>query len=150
MREREATEAGRDAVFQFAPKNAVQCRIANGQLELRIAFDSIELDGDEMQDVVVHATYGPAINGLNADLAREGALGIEGQFGSRERARLHNIFKTVFPPERRLALAHLDNDKAHNLEGLMITQLVLEDGWIGLAIGPESEQRVAERTRSLR
>ena len=150
MREREATEAGRDAVFQFAPTNAVQCRIANGQLELRIAFDSIELDGDEMQDVVVHATYGPAINGLDADLAREGALGIEGQFSARERARLHNIFNTVFPPERRLALAHLNNDKSRNLEGLMITQLVLEDGWVGLAIGPESEQRVAERTRSLR
>ena len=40
------------------------------------------------------------------------------------------------------------NDR--HFEGLMITQLVLEDGWIGLAIGPESINRVAERSRSLK
>ena len=35
-------------------------------------------------------------------------------------------------------------------EGLMITQLVLEDGWAGLAVGPTAESRVAERSRSLK
>ena len=29
----------------------------------------------------------------------------------------------------------------------MITQLVLEDGWVGLALGPMTEARVAERSR---
>jgi hypothetical protein len=148
--DRETVETRRDAVFQFAPKNAVQFHISNGRLELMIAFDSVELDGDEMTNVIVHANFVPAIDRLNADLARDGALGIEGDFSARERARLHNIFQSVFPPERKLALAHLNEDQDHNLEGLMITQLVLEDGWIGVALGPESDQRVAERSRSLR
>jgi len=32
----------------------------------------------------------------------------------------------------------------------MITQLVLEDGWAGLAVGPTTGDRVAERSRSLK
>ncbi len=150
MAERDPQETRRDTVFQFAPKDAVQFHISGGKLELKVAFDSVELDGTPMPNVTVHAKYTPVVDGLNADLKRGGALGIEGRFSSRERARLHNIFQSVFPSDRTLRIAHLGDHDKHRLEGLMITQLVLEDGWIGLAIGPESTNRVAERSRSLR
>jgi len=143
-------EIRRDTVFQFAPKNAVQVRVKDGRLELAIAFDSVELDGGAISNVTVHAFYTPSIDGLTAELARDGVLGIEGQFSGRERARLHNIFQSVLPPERKLPIANLENQEGRHLDGLMITQLVLEDGWVGLAIGPESSNRVAERSRSLR
>jgi hypothetical protein len=148
LAEREPLETRRDTVFQFAPKDAVQFRIADGQLELQVAFDSIELDGAEIPDIIVHAHYAPVVNGLNAELQRDGALGIEGRVSAGERARLHNIFKTVFPSESPLRLVRLD-DEDRRLNGLMITQFVLEDGWVGIAIGPESTNRVAERSRSL-
>jgi hypothetical protein len=143
-------ETRRDTVFQFAPKNAVQVQIKNGRLELAIAFDSVELDGDAMPNVTVHAFYKPSVAGLNAELARDGALGIEGRLSAGERARLHNIFQSVLPADRKLTIVHLEDRNDHHFDGLMITQLVLEDGWIGLAIGPESANRVAERSRSLR
>lgn len=139
-----------DTVFQFAPKDAVQFHINNGRLELTIAFDSVELEGAAMDSVIVHAFYVPAVDGMNAELARDGALGIEGRFSPSERGRLHNIFKSVLPPERHLSLVHFEDPNDRRFEGLMITQLVLEDGWVGLAIGPESNNRVAERSRSLR
>ena len=101
-----------------------------------------------MPDVIVHAAYIPTVDGLTADLTRDGALGIEGRFSSGERARLHNIFKTVLPPERHLPLVRLNDPNDKTFQGLMITQLVLEDGWVGSAIGPESTNRVAERERS--
>ena len=47
-------------------------------------------------------------------------------------------------------LVHIDDPNDKRYQGLMITQLVLEDGWVGLAIGPEINNRVAERSRSLR
>jgi hypothetical protein len=149
MAKRDPIEVQRDTVFHFAPKNAVQFRIADGKLELRLAFDAVELDGTEMSDIIVHAMYTPTVNGLNADLSRDGPLGIEGQFGAGERARLHNIFQSVLPPERVLPMVRLNDDKPRHLEGLMITQLVMEDGWLGLAFGPEAENRTAERSRSL-
>jgi hypothetical protein len=150
MAMKDPQEIRRDTVFQFAPKNSVQVHIKDGRLELAIAFDSVELDGDTMPNVIVHAFYTPSAEGLNADLARDGSLGIEGRFSSTERARLHNIFQTVLSPDRKLTIARLGDQTDLNLKGLMITQLVLEDGWVGLAIGPESTNRVAERSRSLK
>ena len=98
----------------------------------------------------MHAYYTPKIDGLNAELVREGTLGIEGRFGSGDRARLHNVFNRVLPPERHLPIVQVDNPNEKRFQGLMITQLVLEDGWVGLAVGPTTDARVAERSRSLR
>lgn len=149
MAQRDPQELRRETVFQFAPKDAVQFHIGDGRLELKVAFDSVELDGDPMPDFIVHVFYTPVVDGLDADLARDGTLGIEGRLSASERGRLHNIFKSVFPPERKLQIVHIKNDD-RRFDGLMITQLVLEDGWVGAAIGPESSNRVAERSRSLR
>jgi len=87
---------------------------------------------------------------LNAELVRDGSLGIEGHFSSTGRARLHNLFNRVLPPERRLPIVRVADPHQKQLDGLMITQLVLEDGWLGLAVGPTADSRVAERSRSLR
>ena len=116
---------------------------------MTISFASIELEGEATPDVVVHAFYVPEVDGLNAELVRDGSLGIEGRFSSSERARLHNVFNRVLPPERHLPIVRVDNPADKRFEGLMITQLVLEDGWVGLAVGPTADARVAERSRSL-
>ncbi len=147
---KEPQEIRRDTVFQFAPKNAIQIHIKNGRLELVAAFDNVELDGEIMPNVIVHAYYTPSVEGLSAELTRDGALGVEGRFTASERARLHNIFQTVFSPDRKLSIAHLEDRPDLHLDGLMITQLVLEDGWVGIAVGPETANRVAQRSRSLR
>jgi hypothetical protein len=145
-----AVEARQDAVFQFAAQDAVQVHVYDGKFELTISFASVELQHDVMPNVVVHAYYTPKIDGLNAELVREGTLGIEGRFDAGDRARLHNVFNRVLPPERHLPIVQVDNPTDERFQGLMITQLVLEDGWVGLAVGPTTEARVAERSRSLR
>ncbi len=143
-------EIRRETIFHFAPEDAIQIHINEGRLELTVAFTSIEFDQDEMQNVIVHAYYIPKVEGLNAELVRDGTLGIEGRFTSAERAQLHNVFNRVLPPERHLPIVRLENPADKRFEGLMITQLVLEDGWAGLAVGPSADNRTAERSRSLR
>ncbi len=146
-------DANRDTVFHFAAKNAVGVHVQDGKLELVLRLDRVELDGDQMPGVIVHAHYKPLVDGLHAQLEREGALGIEGRFSAGERARLHNIFQTVLPPERALQIVRLDdpeNGRDKVFAGLMITQFVMEDGWVGLSLGPQTAERVAERFRSLR
>jgi hypothetical protein len=145
-----AVEARQETVFQFAAEDAVQVHVNDGKFELTISFASVELQHDVMPDVTVHAYYMPKVDGLNAELVREGTLGIEGRFDAGDRARLHNVFNRVLPPERHLPIMTVDNPTDKRFQGLMITQLVLEDGWIGLAVGPTTEARVAERSRSLR
>ncbi len=139
-----------ETVFQFAREDAVQAHIHDGRLELTISLASVESDNDVMPNIVVHAYYAPAVNGLNAELVRDKTLGIEGRLSSADRARLHNVFNRVLPPERHLSLVQIDSQQDKRFEGLMITQLVLEDGWLGMAVGPTTDNRVAQRSRSLR
>ena len=143
-------QAGDETVFEFAYRDAVQFRIEDGRLELMLSLANFEHEGRSTRDFIVHAFYVPVVDGLGAELVREGALGIEGRLSSTERARLHNAFKRVLAEDRRLPIARLDQDGDPRLDGLMITQMVLEDGWVGVAIGPGTANRVAERSRSLR
>lgn len=143
-------EEKRSTVFQFAKKDAVRFHIEDGQLEVTLSLAAMELDGRRVRNFVVHAFYKPTINGLGAELVRDGTLGIEGRLGAGERARLHNVFNSVLPPERTVPLLRMSDENDPRLAGLMITQFVLEDGWMGLAVGPTMNERVAERSRSLK
>jgi hypothetical protein len=149
MAEENPAEVREDTVFEFAYRDAVQFRIDDGRLEVIISMAGFEHQGRHTRDFIVHAYYVPVLDGLNAELVRDGALGIEGRLGSADRARLHNAFNAVLPEDRRLPLVRLDESVQQRLGGLAITQCVLEDGWIGVAIGPTDGNRVAERSRSL-
>jgi hypothetical protein len=146
----ESVVSRHDAVFHFAQHDAVRFHIDDGRLELTLALAGVEQGGRTMRNVLVHAYYVPVVKGIEAELVRDGSLGIEGRLSSSQRARLHNVFDSVLPSERRLPILHLENPEDPRLVGLMITQLVLEDGWVGLAVGPELSDRVAERSRSMR
>ena len=107
-------------------------------------------EGEPVRNFRVHAFFVPKINGLEAEFVRDGALGIEGRIGTGDRGRMHGVFSKVFTEERHLPIVRLADPNDSRLAGLMITQMVLEDGWIGLAVGPGSADRTAERTRMLR
>lgn len=151
LRERQpVAEAREDTIFTFADRNAVQFHVADGQVQLSLAVVRFVQDRESIRNFIVHAFYKPEINGMQVELVRDGVLGIEGRLRAGERARLHNVFNQVFPEDRRLPFLRIDTEADSRFAGLAITQLVLEDGWLGLAIGPASKDRVAERSRSLR
>jgi hypothetical protein len=139
-----------DVVFQFAARDAVKFRLVDGVVDLKVSMAELQRGGERTRNFIVHATYRPEVDGLKAELVRDGALGIEGRLGVGERARMHNVFNEIFSTERRLPIVQLDQNVDARLNDLVITQLVVEDGWLGLAIGPNAEGRVAERSRSLR
>jgi hypothetical protein len=56
----------------------------------------------------------------------------------------------VLPEDRAMSLVRIEDKDDPRLADLMITQLVLEDGWLGIAIGPATSERVAERSRTMR
>lgn len=143
-------EAREDTVFQFADQGAVQFHIDGGRFEIAVKVDEFVQEGRHIRNFIVHAYYLPVVQGMSAELVRDGALGIEGRISANERARLYSVFNEVLGAERRLPVLKFDNPSDSRLDGLMITQLVLEDGWLGLAVGPDGAGRVAERERSIR
>jgi hypothetical protein len=145
-----AVQVEADTIFDFAAEDAVRFRIADQKLELILSMREVSHEGNPVRNFRVHAFYAPVLNGLEAEFVRVGPLGIEGRIGTGERARMHGVFNKVLSEDRKLPIVRLNDPQDARLEGLMITQMVLEDGWIGLAIGPSAPERTAELSRMLR
>jgi hypothetical protein len=140
----------RDTVFHFEYEDPLGFRIANGQLELTIALVGLVHEDRLVRRFKVHVFYQPRIKGTDVFLVRDGALGIEGRLGAVDRARLHAVFNKILPAEREVPVLDFDRWGLPDPEGMMITQAVLEDGWLGLALGPAHPGRAVQLERSLR
>jgi hypothetical protein len=143
-------ETREDTIFQFADQGAVLFHIESGRFEIAVRVVEFVQESRRIRNFIVHAYYVPVVNGLSAELVREGALGIEGRINANERARLYSVFNEVLGAERHLPVVKLQDPTDLRLAGLTISQFVLEDGWLGVAVGPDPGGRVAEQSRSLR
>lgn len=144
----ELPEAARRTEMHFAD-DAVQVDFADGKVHLIFAMRELVHDRNSIRNFKVHAYYRPEVEGISAKLVRDGSLQMEGRMRHTERARLHAVFGKLLDEDRPFELVRIpgNDDSAHRLEGLMVTQLVIDDGWLGLSIGPESNDRTALRTR---
>jgi hypothetical protein len=150
LREKAAIEIKDEAVFKFAGQDAVRVRIADNHLEVILDMAEVTFEKETAHSFRVHAYYKPEINGLEATLVRDGALGIEGKLRTSDRSRMHGVFNKVLAEDQHIPILKMTDPRDARLGGLMITQLVLEDGWLGMAVGPEAPGRTAEVSRMLR
>lgn len=144
-RDREPSD---DAVFRFASEDPVRFELAEGRAHLTLAFDEIVVNGRRHRDFKVHAYYRPEVNGLTAELVQDGAPAIEGRMRNSSRMHLHGVMGKVLGENRRIGVVRLSDETPERFSeamvGMATNQLVIEDGWLGLAIGPErAASRVA-------
>lgn len=147
----EVPAAAQRTEFHFDEAGA-QARLVEGRLHITLAVREMVHDRSVARNFIVHAYYRPEIDGLSAKLVRDGSLQMEGRLRNADRARLHAAFGKVFDEDRPLELFRLpvDADAAQRLAGLMVTQVVIDDGWLGFSIGPAAAGRTAVRTRFVR
>lgn len=130
-----------EAVLRFAEVDPIVLRLTEGQAQLTLALDEIRVRGTSRRDFKVHAFYKPVVDGLTAELVQEGAPHIEGRMRTAARMHLHGVMGRVLGESRRLPLVRLTDETPEGviaaLDGLVTNQFVIEDGWIGIAIGPQ-------------
>jgi hypothetical protein len=82
--------------------------------------------------------YRPDPSGLRATLVRDGIIQLGGRrFRIRTQVVLRGVFAKIFPRREPVHLLRQRLVADPRLVGLQINQFVAEDGWIGLAVGPE-------------
>ncbi len=136
-----------DVSITFAAANAVTVRCQEGRVGITISIDRLRHERRAWRDFQAHAFYRPETGGLTAELARDGVVQLSGDrlpLGSQ--IALRGIFVRIFSSRRPwelLPTAVAENPKLADLE---VTQFAIDDGWIGLALGP---RRTAVRRRIL-
>jgi hypothetical protein len=125
-----------DAVITFADRDPVRVRCENGKLWLTLAARELRRGASHWQDIVASVAYEPQVEGLRVRLVRSGPFELEGDNDPQADKALREALDKLLPPARKLNLIPPAIAEHSQLTDSSVTQCVIEDGWIGLAIGP--------------
>lgn len=139
------------AKIEFAQHDAVRVRCDGDRLEVCLAFAELARGRDRIRNFEVHTFFKPQLEGLQVKLVRDGTLQFSGpRLRTGPRVILHSVFGRLLQNAQEVPLLAERIQTDPRFDGLMVTQLVIEDGWVALALGPYHPQRVAWRTREVR
>jgi hypothetical protein len=103
---------------------------------------------DKIKNFQIHVHFRPELDGLRVKLVRDGSLQFSGRrLKTGPRVVLHSVIGKLIDQNQEIPVLNDRVQQDPRLAGLMVTQLVLEDGWIGLALGPAHRNRTANRAR---
>ena len=130
-----------DVKISFAAKDAIHVRCNDGRLEITLAIARLSKGTRKWKDFQVRALYRPVVRGRAVDLARDGIVQLISPTDRRMNAgaqiALRGVFSKVFSQKEPIHATPESFVKNPKLEGVVVTQFVIDDGWIGAAIGPQ-------------
>ena len=135
-----------DVYVTFADEDPVRVDCQDGRVRLQIRLKELVQLGTKNRwtNFTVRGYYSPVADQLDANLQREGAIELIGdgdRLGIGDRVALSGIFAKVLNRNRRLNLVNKQIAQAPELTDQQVTQFVIHDGWIGVALGPKSPGR---------
>jgi hypothetical protein len=134
-----------DVTIQFSKTRPITVEIEEDRLWITLRILRLKrADSVDLTQFIVRAAYRPQVDGFNAGLVRDEHLRISGpNLSMRERLPVRTIFNKVFSPNREIPLTVPKLRENPAMEGLVVSQLELRDGWLAMAIEEANEPRVA-------
>lgn len=134
-----------DVFVTFADADPVRIDCEDGRVKLTIQLKELEREGDRRwRNLTVRTYYAPDSNQLDANLVRDGIIEIPTPKDLPGRPLLAGIFGKVLSRNRKLNLINERISKSPQLNDQQVTQFVIHDGWIGVALGPMTPERQAQ------
>jgi hypothetical protein len=135
-------ELPEDVYVTFADEDAVRIDCQDGRVRLTIKIKELSHKRSRWRNFTVRGYYAPNADQLDANLVREGIIELIGEeltFGNQ--LSLRTIFTRVLSKNRKLSLVNKQIAESPELRDQQVTQFVIHDGWIGIALGPKSAGR---------
>ena len=134
-----------DVVLEFAKESPVRIALRDGRVTITLELQELAQGKNRWRDFVVRVHYRPAPEQPDVDLVRDQYVELIGKLGFREQVALRGIFSRVFNRSQPINLITKALRSDPRLEGLVVSQLVIDDGWVGVAIGSAPAERVTGR-----
>ena len=126
-----------DVTVLFAEEDAVRISFQDGRMEVILQLAELRTDRRVWRDLVVRNFYAPDTSSLEAKLVRDSTVRLRGErLGTRDQIALRGIFTKIFGENREFPVIPSDLVDGAGLDGLAITQFLIRDGWLGVAIAP--------------
>jgi hypothetical protein len=136
-----------DVLVTFADEDPVRIDAQDGRVRLTIRLKELAQGRrNRWTHFTVRGYYAPTADQLEANLEREGIIeliGDEGTIRLSDQIALRGIFARVLSRNRKLNLVNKQIAQSPELQDQQVTQFVIHDGWIGVALGPHAPGRQA-------
>ncbi len=127
-----------DVKITFAAKDAVHVRLSDGHLEISLAIARLSKGRSKFKDFQVRASYKPVVEGRSIELTRDGIVQFSGgRMNVAAQVVLRSIFLKIFSDKKPIHMTPEEFVKNEKLKGVVVTQFVIDDGWIGAALGAQ-------------
>jgi len=137
-----------DVSVTFAPQNAIAVRCRDGQLLLTLSIARLAKGARSWKDFQVRVAYRPEVRGRSAELVRDGVVQlISTRLNNAGQIAVRGIFSRAFSKSHRWNLTPGTFVEAPQLADLAITQFDIDDGWMGIALGPRFDVAQTEANR---
>ncbi len=137
-----------EVTVTFAAENAIRVQLRDNRLELRLSIAELTHGRGRWRDFTVRAKYALWQSGLEASLQRESGISLEGaSMRGKPELVLRGIFGRALSQRRHIPLSYEGMVHDPRLSDLGLTQLTIEDGWLGVAYGPKPPDREAHRAK---
>jgi hypothetical protein len=129
-----------DVEITFAPQDAVRVRCADGKIEVTLSIARLSTGSRDWHNFAMRVYYRPGSTGLSGELVREGSIYLSGDgLSTRSQIALRAVAAKLFPRNRSIPLVPERIAQHPRLKDCGITQFEIQDGWIGVAVGPRRE-----------
>jgi hypothetical protein len=130
-------------IIQFAAQDPIRVRFDEGRVTVTLRIRELK-NGRRRRwyNFAVRAYYVPDATQLDANLVRDGYIELAGQrLNTFDQIALRGIFTSVLARNRPFKLINDQLAQNAELNDLQVTQFVINDGWVGVALGPQARQR---------
>ena len=136
-----------DVFVTFAEEDPVRIDCQDGRVRLTIRLKELSHGNRKWTNFLIRAYYAPDSDQLDANLVRDGVIELGGErlrFG--DQVALRGIFSRVLSRNRKLELVNKQIAQSPELRDQQVTQFVIHDGWLGVALGPKMPDRTTTLT----
>jgi hypothetical protein len=140
-----------DVTVQFAEHDAIRLHCDEGRVTITLRIAELKRKRRKpWRHFAVRAYYVPDSSQLDANLVREGYVELAGlRLNTFDQIALRGIFSKVLSDDRPFNIINKQLSQNPVLKDLRVTQFVINDGWIGVALGPQRGARVVRRITDL-
>jgi hypothetical protein len=137
-----------DVRITFAKQNSVVVRCQDGQVLLTLSIARL-CKGTRYRwhNFQVRASYQPVVHGRSAQLVRENVIQLLGKRNMGSQIILRGVFAHALSRKAPWELVPQKIINEPKLQDAAVTQFVIEDGWIGLSLGPKQTTTARRPTR---
>ena len=150
-----SNEIDAEAKFVFAPYDPLRIRFVDNKVELSLNLKKFRIGkGKTWKNLRVKATYLPTATGMRLALSQEEAgISLKGSnLKLRDQIAVRTVFTALFENRYELNILPKNLGEKFHANNLMISQLAITDGWIGISLNEQTPvalpYQTAEQTQT--